>query len=342
MNFTKAIQKLRDDNPKRITTLDSHTAGESTRLVISGYEPVAGDTMREKRENFMREQDHLRLMLTREPRGHRDMLSAVVTEPCTPGADFGLIYMDAKRYPYLCGHATIGAVTSLIETGCIPAEDPISVIVDTPSGPMRTTARIRDGKAVSVSYTSVPAYVQEGGRHLEVSGYGILRVDIVYSGGFFAMVDSAQTRLELTAANANVLIPLGMHVIEAANRQFHITHPERTEVSTIDVAEFHNEIGPGRGRGFVVYGEGHMDRSPCGTGTAARLALLHERGVLSQNEPYVSMSPLGTEFEARIAETTQVGGYTAVIAEISGSAYLTGIHEFILDESDPFPEGYLP
>jgi proline racemase len=342
MDFSKIASAIRDKHDGRITTIDSHTAGEATRLVVDGYEPIPGATMREKRENFMRERDHLRLLLTREPRGHRDLPAAVLTEPCTPGADFGLIYMDAKRYPYLCGHATIGAVTSLIEAGLLEAEPESKVVVDTPSGPMETVALAPEGRVRSVAFRSVPAFVQDTGLPLNVPGYGALTIDLVYAGGFFAMIEASESRLEPTAVNSKILVPLGMQIIEAANNHFDVSHPERPEVDTVDVAEFHKEEGPGRGRGLVVYGEGHMDRSPCGTGTTAKLALLHAKGSLARDERYVNVSPLGTEFSARISDVVEVGGRPAIIAEIAGSAYLTGVHEFILDELDPFPEGYLP
>lgn len=341
MNFSQAASAISNKYPALIKTVDSHTAGEATRLVVDGVGQIPGETMRAKREYFMRNQDRLRQLLTREPRGHRDMVAAVLTEPCTPGADFGLIYMDARRYPYLCGHATIGAVTTMIEAGLIKTDPESKVTVDTPSGPMNVTTIVENSRVRSVTYRSVPAFVQDMGRRLEVSGHGMLEVDMVCAGGFFAMIDADQTGLELTIKNANVLVPLGMRVIEAANEHLSVSHPERVEVGTVDAAEFYQEIEPGRGRGFVVYGEGHMDRSPCGTGTTAKLALLHAKGLIKEGEHYVNMSPLGTEFTAWVAETTKLGAYPAIIAEITGMAHITGIHEFILIKDDPFPEGYL-
>jgi proline racemase len=330
--------------PSRVLTVDSHTAGEPTRLILDGIGPLPGGTVPEKRRYFMENLDHVRLQLTREPRGHRDMIAAVVTEPCSQGADFGLIYMDARRYPQLCGHATMGAVTTLIETGALEARgDEKTALVDTPSGPMETKARIREGRVESVAVRAVPSFVCGENETLEVPGLGQVPVDTVYVGGFFAMIPADRIGLELTPANAPALIDLGMRIIDLANRQLTVRHPTRPDLTTVDVAEFYDTADPalGRGKGFVVYGEAHMDRSPCGTGTTAKLTLFHHRGHLGINQPYFNTSPLGTTFEGRLLEETRVGDLRAVVAEIRGSAHITGIHEFVLDPHDPFPEGFL-
>ena len=324
-----------------LVTVDSHTAGEPTRLVVGGLPPVPGSTMAEKRAHFMKHLDHVRLLLTREPRGHRDMLAAVVTEPCTPGADFGLIYMDARRYPFLCGHATIGAVTTLIECGVISAKGSrVRVIVDTPSGPMPAQAALEGGRVVSVSYHSVPSFVAARDKPLEVEGLGRIPVDLVCVGGYFAMVDAVNTGLELVPENSHELVRLGMRIVSSANRQFQVTHPLRPEVGSIDVAEIHASRGS-EGINAVVYGESHLDRSPCGTGTTAKLALLHARGQLDPEELFVNRSMLGQAFTGRIVAVTRVGDYRAVVAEISGSAHMTGLHRFFRDPDDPYPHGFL-
>lgn len=297
--------------------------------------------MAEKRAYFVEHLDHVRLLLTREPRGHRDMLAAVVTEPCTPGADFGLIYMDARRYPFLCGHATIGAVTTLVECGVIRAEGSmVRVTVDTPSGPMLALATLKGGRVVSVSYRSVPSFVAARDKPLEVEGLGRIPVDLVCVGGYFAMVDAVHTGLELVPENGPLLVRLGMHIVSSANDQLLVSHPLRPEVCSIDVAEIHASSGS-EGVNAVVYGESHLDRSPCGTGTTAKLALLHARGQLDQGELYLNKSLLGQAFTGRIVAETTVGDYPAVVAEIHGSAHMTGLHRFICDPNDPYPHGFL-
>lgn len=344
MDITRTRTALAGRFPDALVTIDSHTAGEPTRLIVDGLGNVPGSTMAEKRAYFMEKLDHVRLLLTREPRGHRGMLAAALTDPVTEGASFGLIYMDARRYPYLCGHATIGAVTTLMETGDMDPDGPETrVIVDSPSGPMETVARIREGLVESVAIQAVPSFVYGRDQSLEVPGLGKIQVDTVCVGGFFVMVPAYRTGLSITPENHSSFIDLGMTIIESANQQLEVRHPTRPEVSTVDVAEFYEE-GPEHshsGRSVVIYGERHMDRSPCGTGTAAKLTLLHHQGLININQFYKNTSPLGTVFEARIVAETVVGALRAVVVEIRGSAQITGFHSFFMDPRDPFPGGFL-
>jgi proline racemase/trans-L-3-hydroxyproline dehydratase len=337
-------KEFRERYPSRIVTIDSHIAGEPARLIVGGVDPLPGETMPEKREFFMEHYDHIRLLLTREPRGHRDMFAACVTEPVTPGARFGLIYMDARRYPYLCGHATMGAVMTMIEAGGIdPDGDDLQVIVDTPSGPMQTTAYLQNGKVESVAIQMVPSFVYSDNATLSIPGFGQLKVATVCVGGFFVMVSADQIGLDFSPPNRGRLKELGMELIQAANEQLTVRHPTRPEVNTVDVTEFFDPASDaqGQGKSIVVLGEDHMDRSPCGTGTAAKMTLLHHRGLLGLNKAFINTSPLGTTFEGRLVEELRLGNTKAVVAEVRGSAYITGIHEFIIDSKDPFQEGFL-
>jgi proline racemase len=300
--------------------------------------------MTEKCDYFQRHFDPIRLLLTREPRGHRDMLAAVVTEPVSSNGDFGLFYMDARRYPYLCGHATIGAVATLVKLGRLAAPDgEKSFFVDTPSGPLEARTRIQNGSATSVSIRMVPSFVYAVDRAVDVPTLGRISMDLVCVGGFFAMIDAGAAGLDLSAETGERLVSAGMAVIDAANRSLTVRHPERPEVCTVDVAEFYAEI-PGQesgGKSAVIYGESHIDRSPCGTGTTAKMTLLHHRGRLSLNQPYQNAGLLGTVFTGRLVEETSVGDLPAVVGEVRGSAQITGISEFVVDPEDPFPEGFL-
>ena len=332
--------------PTRFITIDSHTQGEPTRLLIGGVTNLPGNTILEKRDFFASRYDQLRLLLTHEPRGHRGMFAAVVTEPVSPEAQFGLIYMDARRYPYLCGHATIGAVTTLIETGAIEATVGDTVItVDTPSGPLQAHARVADGRVLSVGIDMVPSFVLKTDCPLALPGFGQVSVDLVCVGGFFAMVSAASIGIELIAKNSKKLIDLGMAIIEAANRELQVFHPERPEVSSIDVTEFYtenleNEQGR-NGTSVVTYGESHMDRSPCGTGTTAKMTLMHHKGTLNLGEVYHNASPLGTLFQGRIIRELTIGKFGGIIGQVRGSATITGMHQFVLDQNDPFQQGFL-
>jgi proline racemase len=251
--------------------------------------------------------------------------------------------MDARRYPYLCGHATIGAVATLVETGVLAAEDGETVItVDTPSGPLAAHTRIREGRVSSVAIDMVPSFVFESGAAIDVEGFGRVPVDLVCVGGFFAMVSARAIGIELVPANSSRLIALGMAVIDAANRTFQVHHPERPEVTTVDVAEFYDDDPrTGGGLGVVIYGESHMDRSPCGTGTTAKMTLLHHQGKLSPGAIYPNASLLGTVFEGRIVRTAAIGPFGGIVGQIRGKAQVTGYHQFVLDAADPFCEGFL-
>jgi len=343
MHFTAATDALRERFTTRIKTIDSHTAGETTSLVIGMQADIPGDTMRAKRNFFIENRDAIRKLLTYEPRGLGEVFVAVVTEPVTREAEFGLIYMDAHRYPYLCGHATIGAVTTLIEAGLLAAgEGTHTVVVDTPSGPLAARATVEKARVLSVAINMVPAFVQSTDCRLHLPDRGNISVSLVCVGGFFAMVPVEQLGLQMTPENRPRFIRLGMEIIAAANEQLTVNHPTRPEVRTVDVAEFYNTDTPAADHhtGIVIYGESHMDRSPCGTGTTAKMTLLHHFGKLQMNQTYLNTGPLGTVFQGRLVEESRVGHVPAVVAEIEGRAHITGWHEFVLDSDDPFPEGF--
>ncbi len=348
----------------QLTTLDLHAGGEPIRLLIGGLPPIPGQTINDKRLYLGDHLDHVRLLLTREPRGHRDMFAAVITEPVREDGDFGIVFMDARRYPYMCGHGTIGAVTAFIEMGWLEVdrlgarEAPVPVVVDSPSGPIVAQARVatrEDGRprveSVAIQLESAFAFMLD--RPLEVPGLGEITVDVVFAGGFFAMVSNRElgraggsaggAPLPLTPKNAPELIRLGMAITEAANQQLDVRHPTRSYIDTVDVVEFYDprEDAEGRGHNAVIYGERHIDRSACGTGTSAKMALLHRRGRLSAGETFVNQSPLGSTFQGRIVEETTVGPHPAIVPEIRGTAHVTGLHRFVVTPDDPFPRGFL-
>ena len=338
------VNRLYADFDQHITTIDSHTEGESTRLIVNGVGEIPGNTMMEKLSCFKSNYDHVRCLLTREPRGG-EILAATVTKSVSPNAAFGLIYMDAKRYPYLCGHATIGAVATLARTGFLElGEGENSVLVDTPSGIMDARINVNEGQVISVAINMVPSFVFATDQTVHVEGFGDIPLDIVCTGGFFAMVESARIGIEPVIENKEVLVTLGMKIIDAANEQLEVRDPVRPDVNSVDVTEFYSsEVTDGKamGRGVVVYGESHMDRSPCGTGTAAKLTLLHHRGKISMNQPYTNFSPLGTSFDASLVKKTTIGSMDALVAQIRGRAWMTGVHHFLLDEKDPFQKGFV-
>jgi len=345
MEFFKDFSRFSKGFENCITTLDSHTEGETTRLILDGLGEIKGKTMMDKLEWFESRHDNVRSLLTKEPRGSKEVLAALVTENVTKDAKFGLIYMDAKRYPYLCGHATIGAVASLAQTGFLklePGEN--SVLIDTPSGRMDARVSVKDGKISPVAIHMVPSFVYKTGQEIQVKGYGSIRVDLVCTGGFFAMVDIRQLDMEPVLENKEFLTDLGMKIIDAANAQLEIFHPVRPDINTIDVTEFYSSKHDGdmaSGSGMVIYGESHADRSPCGTGTAAKLVLLHHYKKINMNEKYINYSPLGTFFDAMLVKKEKIGPKDGYVVQIRGRAYLTGVHHFIVEKNDPFQKGFM-
>ncbi len=339
------VNRLYKNFGKTITTIDSHTEGESTRLIVDGVGEIHGTTMVEKLDYFKTNYDNVRTLLTKEPRGSREILAAMVTENVSEKAAFGLIYMDAKRYPYLCGHATIGAVTTLGRTGFIDLKEGENTItIDTPSGIMETRPLVKNGRITSVAVDMVPSFVFDTNRKITVKNFGEISVDLVCTGGFFAMIDADLLGISPVIENRDILVDLGMKIIDAANEQLDVVHPVNSDVNTIDVAEFYDSgkgHGPASGRGMVIYGESHMDRSPCGTGTASKLALLHHHKKIKMHQPYINSSPLGTLFEAELVKKTKTGHLDALVTRIKGRAWITGIHHFTIEKTDPFKDGFI-
>jgi proline racemase len=302
--------------------------------------------MGEKMHYARQELDGIRALLMDEPRGRQDMYGALLTEPTDPAADFGIIFMNTRQYTTMCGHAVIGAATTVVETGMVQAVEPeTSVVFDTPVGLVHTRARFEGGRVHEVAFNSTPVFVCQLGVPLWVPGLGELPVDVVYSGGFFALVEAHRTGVELVPTSAGALADLGTRLRHAANDQLSVRHPELPFVRTIDAVEFHGPAerqadGALRARNAATFGERTIDRSPCGTGTCARMAVLHARGDLEIGQRFVSESIIGSCFTGQIVEETRVGDYRAIVPQVAGAAYLTGFHHFVLDPNDPFPQGF--
>jgi len=332
---------------KYISTIDSHTAGEGTRLVMSGLPPVPGQTMAEK---LAYAEEHLSWapgLLLLEPRGHKDMFGAILVPPCSPTADIGVLFMDNKDYEPMCGHAVIGIVTVLLETGMFEMVEPETLItLDTPSGPVRAHAQIMDGHVQAVSFENVPSFIYRSDITLKVPEVGDLVVDVVFGGLFFVFVDARHLEIELIPDQAARLADLGMLILAAANEQVPVRHPELPHINKIIDLRFCLEIVSNGvdSRNVVILGDHMVDRSPCGTGTCAEVALRYARGQLGLGETFVTESIIGTRFTGQVIAETQVGSgsevFPAVIPKVTGSAYITGLHQFVLDGEDPFPEGF--
>jgi proline racemase/trans-L-3-hydroxyproline dehydratase len=309
-----------------IQTTDYHTAGEPFRIVTGGTLSLEGRTILDKRRYAAEHADHVRRLLVYEPRGHADMYGCFVTEPNDDGADLGVVFFNNAGYSTACGHGTIALVTWAIETGLVEGPE---VVVDVPSGRLPTVARIEDGRVVSVRFRNVPSFVW--GRDLEAAGR---RVDVAFGGAFYA---SWPERVE--PAELPRLIELGRAIkadLEAAHEVVHPREPELRDVYGVIFWQDEDE-DPLAQRNVTVFADGEVDRSPCGSGTSARLALLHDEGRLATGEPLLHRSIVGTEFTGLVVEETDEG----VITEVEGSAHLTGGHEFVLEPDDELGEGFL-
>ena len=330
-----------------VSTIDSHTAGECTRLVMSGLPPIPGQTVAEK---LAYAEEHLPWVpgfLLLEPRGHKDMFGAVLVPPCSPDADVGVLFMDNQGYEPMCGHAVIGTVTTLLETGMFEMSEPETpVTLDTPSGLVRASAQIADGRVTAVSFKNVPAFVYRSDVTLQVPEIGQVTVDVVFGGLFFVFVDARQLEVELIPENSSRLADLGMRILAVANEQITVRHPDLPHIDKIIDLRFRVEPGSdgADSRNVVILGDHMVDRSPCGTGTSAESALRHARGQLGVGESFVTESIIGTRFTGQVVAETQVGSgpdaFPAVIPRVTGRAHITGFHRFVLDVEDPFPQGF--
>lgn len=333
MKFSRSIQAI-----------DSHTAGEATRIVVGGIPNIKGNTMAEKKEFLEENLDYLRTAIMLEPRGHNDMFGSVMTQPCSPEADFGIIFMDGGGYLNMCGHGSIGAITAAIETGVVPAVEPTThVVMEAPAGIIRADVQVVDGKAKEVSFLNVPAFLYKENVEVELPGVGKVKFDISFGGSFFAIIHASQLGLKIEPKNAGKLTELALELRDIINREIEIQHPTLDHIKTVDLVEIYDEPTHPEAtyKNVVIFGQGQVDRSPCGTGTSAKLATLHAKGELKVGEKFVYESILGTLFKGEIVETTKVDKFDAVIPKISGSAYITGFNHFVIDEEDPLKHGFI-
>ena len=329
---------------KSVYAVDSHTAGESTRVVVGGIPKIPGKSMPEKKEWLESRMDYLRTALMLEPRGHNDMFGAILTSPTTEEADYGIIFMDGGGYLNMCGHGTIGAMTVAVETGMVEVTEPITKIVqEAPAGMIHGEVLVEGDKAKAVSFQNVPSFLYKQDQEVELPEYGRIRFDISFGGSFFAIVKAEQVGLSIVPENAEKLKALGIALRDIINREIPVMHPTLSHIHTVDLVEWWSETETKGAtlKNCVVFGKGQVDRSPCGTGTSAKMATLFARGELKIGEPFYYESILGTIFEGKILDTAKVGGYDAVIPQITGSAYITAFNHFVMEKNDPLKYGFV-
>lgn len=326
-----------------LQAIDSHTAGEPTRIVTGGLPAVAGASMADKRAALQRDHDELRRALVLEPRGHDAIVLALLLPPCDPQAQLGVVFANDAGYLGMCGHGAIGVATVAVGTGMVAAREPFTdVVLDTPVGAVRCRVAVEGGRPRSVTITNVPSFLFRQRVIVPVHGFGKVAADIAWGGNWFAFVEAEQLGLMVRKAHLAQLMQAATAVREALVREgIRGVHPQDGREAIVDHVKLFEDLaepGPGS-RALTLCPGAAYDRSPCGTGTSAKLAVLHAKGELRIGEWFTSASVLDTRFRARIVAETKVGGFTAIVPEVEGSAFVTGFQTFVLDPDDPCRHG---
>ena len=322
--------------------VESHTEGMPTRVVVGGFPVIPGTTMSERRLRLIADYDHLRTFLMDEPRGHQAMSGAILQPPSRDDADIGVLYIEVAGCLPMCGHGTMGVATVLVETGMVDVVEPVTTIrLDTPAGLVVAEVAVANGHATQVTLRNVASFVTELDASVEVPGWGEVAYDMAFGGNFYALVDLGRYGIEFGLEHSDALMTFGLAVLDAIELQAPPEHPTDPAIRGCHHAELVARGSTAQhSRHAMVIRPGYFDRSPCGTGTSARLAQLHRLGELDVGASFVNESLLGRSFVGTIVDTTRVGELPAVIPSITGSAWVTGTSQFMLDPDDPFPDGF--
>ncbi|MAG58903.1 MAG: proline racemase [Planctomycetes bacterium] len=332
------------DHWRRISTIDAHIAGEPLRVITGGYPELEGDTILAMRRYAREHQDGLRRALMLEPRGHADMYGCILTPPVTPDGDVGVLFLHHEGYSTMCGHGIIGLVKVGLDCGLLDAEgEEPEIRIDTPAGRVTATAWRPEGTVRRVSFLNVPSFLVEAEAVVEVPGLGRVGFDLAYGGAFYAYVDASAVGIEIAAEQFATIIDVAMRIKHAVMDSFPLRHPTGDD----DLNFLYGVIlcAPGdypiHSRNVCVFADGEVDRSPTGTGVSGRAAILHAKGELGKGPAITIESIIGTHFDVSVVEETEVGGVPAVVPCVTGAAWITGRHEFLIDPEDPLVEGVL-
>ncbi|MFJ8198167.1 proline racemase family protein [Streptomyces sp. NPDC096152] len=323
--------------------VDSHTEGMPTRVVTGGIGTVPGATMNERRLWFAEHRDDVRRLLMDEPRGHSAMSGAILQPPTRPDCDWGVLYVEVSGCLPMCGHGTIGVATVLVETGMVEVAEPVTTIrLDTPAGPVVAEVDVRDGAAGAVTLRNVPSFAAGLGREATLPDGRTVTYDLAYGGNFYAIAPLSEFGLPFDRARKDDIIAAGLALMEAVDAEGEPVHPGDPSIRGCHHVHLYAPGATARhSRHAMVIHPGWFDRSPCGTGTSARMAQLHARGELPLHTEFVNESFIGTRFTGRLLGTTEVGGRPAVLPSFTGRAWITGTAQYLLDPEDPFPAGFV-
>lgn len=329
-----------------IFCVESHTEGEPTRIVLGGAPKLEGKTMAEKKDDLLNNKDWFRKILMNEPRGHNDMFGAILMPPINPTSDYGVLYTESAGCLNMCGHGTIGAATVLIENGTVETVEPVTTIkFDTPAGLVTAKGNVKNNKLQNVSFENVPSFLYTQDQEIDVPEVGKVKYDLAFGGSFFILIESSTLNLTIEMKNVDELVSKGMKIMNYINKKVKMQHPELAHIKTADLVEFYekpNSRHPKNYSNCVVFGLGQFDRSPCGTGTSAKVATLVAKGELRMGDEFVYESILGTKFVGKAIGKAKVGKFDAIIPEITGSAFITGYSNYVIQPNDPFQEGFNP
>jgi proline racemase len=328
-----------------INVVNCHTGGEIGKVVTGGIGHVPGETMFEKKRYLETEGDSLRQLLLHEPRGSVIQSVNFLLPSSHPEADMGYVIAESTEYPVMSGSNTICTATVIVETGIVAMREPITrLVLESPAGLIRVTCFCENGKVTGVRFVNQPAFVYALDARIEVEGLGTVVVDVAWGGMAYAIVDAATLGFSLTRDEARDLCEVGQRIKHAASEQVEAVHPENPEFARVTLTEFTNPVelhdGVLGARNAVIVSPGRVDRSPCGTGTSARLAVMHARGEISEGERFVHESLIGSRYEAAVEAITTVGPYSAIVPSVTGQAWITEISQVGCDPTDPFPTGY--
>jgi proline racemase len=322
--------------------VDSHTEGMPTRVITGGVGQIPGATMAERRLHFMADMDHVRTLLMYEPRGHSAMSGAILQPPARPDADWGVVYIEVSGCLPMCGHGTIGVATVLVETGMVEVTEPVTTIrLDTPAGLVVARVSVVDGAAKSVTIRNVPSFSVGLDRVVDVPGIGQVTYDLAFGGNFYAILPAERVGLPFERSAGQQILSTGLDIMAAINADPPV-HPTDPDITGCHHVQFLSPDSNAKlSRNAMAIHPGWFDRSPCGTGTSARMAQLAARGELALDTDFTNESFIGTRFIGRLVEETTVGDIPAVVPEITGRAWVTGTAQYMLDPTDPFPRGFL-
>ena len=326
------------------STIDAHAAGEPLRIITAGVPPLPGSTILERRQYMLDHHDDIRRVLLFEPRGHADMYGAILTPPVTPEADYGVLFLTNEGYSSMCGHGVIALTTTLLEMGMLPRRGATAtpVTYDSPAGMIRAVAEHDAERVTAVRFQNVPSFQYRRGLTVETSA-GPVTVDVAWGGAFYALAESAALGLEVVPEHAARLTALGMEIKYAVQDLDYPVHPEEPGLhgvyGTIITAPPRTDDGDGRN--ITIYANGAVDRSPCGTGTSARLANMYAHGLIGLGESFHHESVIDTVFTGKVLAETKVASLPAVETEIAGRGFVTGLHQFLLQPDDPTLQGFL-